>query len=159
MRKLTGVCLAGAAIAAVPAAAQQSAEDQLRTIQGCRTIAEPDARLACFERTSAPTPLIAEAPRATRAARATGVAAPSRAIAAAPAMPDKRLGAQLVSVRQAGPGSWQFALDDGTRWRMTESKSVLDLPHAGSKITVRHTALGGYLLDWGGASVRVEPAS
>jgi len=163
MRVVLGLVLASAGFAAPVAAQSATAEDQLRDVQQCRSISDRDARLACFDKASTPIPLVAAPPRVQSPDRADTperqrASRSTRAQAAPP--PESALGAaHLVSLREGTPGQWQFTLDNGSRWRMIEGKSAMDLPKRGATITVRHTALGGYLLDWGtSVSVRVAPA-
>jgi len=56
MRTVRLLLLLGAAASATPSAAQptSAADEQLRSVQACRSIADAGARLACFERESAP---------------------------------------------------------------------------------------------------------
>jgi hypothetical protein len=160
MRTVRLLILLGAAASATPSAAQSTsaADEQLRSVQACRSIADAGARLACFERESTPASGVASSAPPTQAA-AEPALRPARTAPAPVAGGQADLSsARLVSLSEGTPGQWQFVLDNGMCWKMTEGRSALDLPKRGTPIAVRHTALGGYLLDRGaGVSLRVAP--
>jgi len=172
MRKaLLAGSLAIAVAGATPALGQApSAEEQLGSVQACRTIADLAQRVACYDRASAPGAAPAQAARTQPSAppppsptpeeqfgrtpeRAPPAAPPPRQ-AAAPQQLDQ-ISARIVSLRSDALGRLSFVLDNGQVWRMTESEGVFDFPARGDPVTVRHGALGGYRLDWGNVGVRV----
>lgn len=133
-----------------------SAEAELQAVRECRPIADEHARLACFDRASAPGAATASddgvAPPAATRHRGPSVAA------AQPTPPATHSSGRLVALREGAPGQWRFTLDSGMRWNMVESRSTIELPKPGATIFVKRTPLGGYLLDWGSAvTVRVVP--
>jgi hypothetical protein len=162
---------------AVPAPAQDSDSGRLNAILACNRIDKKSARLACYDaqaegapaRSYAPAP--ASPPRDAVAAPSAPAAAyaPAPAAAAAPAPSfgsetlnsDRRsrsrsrkearvakaLEAHAVSAVDDGVGRYTIALDDGARWKMTESQSGFAPPRAGDEVRIRKGALGSYLMD------------
>ena len=136
----------------------------------CTAIADPVARVACYDKAAMPAAAI-EAP--SKVARPPKQRQPSRAAPAA----EKRFGldsiaaarrpkdsttasanaitARIVARSDQGAGLWRFMLDTGTSWEMTET-TPFDLPVAGDTVTIRRGKIGGYLMDIGSRSaVRV----
>ena len=166
------LALAAAGASAPLPVLAQSAADQLGTVQACRTIADVAARVACYDRTSAPGAVPAQAARAQPAAppappptpeeqfgrspeRARPAPPPPQQVQAARPQDLDRISAKIVSLRSDALGRLSFVLDNGQVWRMTESEGVFDFPNRGDTVTVRRGAVGGYRLDWGAIGVRV----
>ena len=158
---------------ATPALGQApSAEQQLGTVQACRSIADLAERVACYDRASAPGAAPAQAARTQPPAppppppptpeeqfgrspeRARPAPPPPQEARAAPQQLDQ-LSARIVSLRSDALGRLSFVLDNGQVWRMTESEGVFDFPSRGDTVTVRRGPIGGYRLDWGSVGVRV----
>ncbi|ACJ01078.1 hypothetical protein [Rhodospirillum centenum] len=136
-----------------------------QSLDACRQMQDPQARLACYDRLGPATALPpAESPR-VGGIRPT---APSGTYAVPPAVasPEQKFGAenvrqpagvaaprpqeiealtaQVASVRQAGMGRIAVTLSNGQVWRQTETVR-LDLS-AGDTVTIERGALGSYNL-------------
>jgi len=176
IRPLTSLFAATAAAIAAPATAQapQSPEQQLDSVQACRAIADVAARVACYDRASAPVTSAAAPAQAARPAPPPPPPptpeeqfgrSPERA-RPAPPPPEARtaqnldqITAKITSLRADALGRLSFVLDNGQVWRMTESDGVFDFPNRGDTVTIRRGAIGGYRLDWGtNVGVRVGRA-
>lgn len=53
----------------------------------------------------------------------------------------------VSTARPVGPGYWQFAMTDGSVWRVEEVLRSFRPPRAGDKVTIVRGALGAYYLD------------
>lgn len=165
-RLAAGLAVAGAAVPALGQA--PSAEDQLDAVQRCRTIADLEQRVACYDRASAPGAQAAPVPPPPPppSPEEQFGRSPERARPAPPPPPPEarvvqeldRIEAKIVTLRSDALGRLSFVLDNGQTWRMTESEGVLDLPSRGDTVTIRRGAVGGYRLDWGNVGVRVARA-
>jgi hypothetical protein len=152
-------------------------------MMACNTIDKKSARLACYD-AQAQGALVAAAPPSSPQAAAPAPLPPSAAApapayspapAAAPAatfgMVNKKrarerqsrpreasaIEARAVSAVDDGIGHYTIALDDGARWKMTESAPGFAPPRAGDEVRIRRGALGSFLMDVNKqTSVRVE---
>lgn len=172
------VFISGAACA-LPAFAQSgrtlSAEMRLERMLRCQDIADLPARASCYDnearqaRDASGASAPAAAPPATVAVPASGAAAPApranlsfgiESVDAArrpqpKAAEERQMSAYVASRSASGPGLWLYELDNDTQWRTTET-SPWDLPRPGDEITIRRSAMGGYMMDVGRrAAVRV----
>jgi hypothetical protein len=174
MRKAALAPLAVAATIAAPVLGQApSAEQQLGSVQACRTIADVAQRVACYDRASAPgtaptqaAPVPPPPPpptpeqqfgRSPERARPAPPPPPPPMQQARAAQPQQleQISAKIVSLRSDALGRLSFVLDNGQVWRMTESEGTFDFPSRGDTVTIRRGAVGGYRLDWGNVGVRV----
>jgi hypothetical protein len=150
-RAALAVALCGLA-AAEPAPA--GADAATRTLAECVKIDAPDARLACYDAVAGRTPSVAPA-GASAAARAP-LAAPATATNAAadfgkprPPPPKPERGAEeavhatATTVVADAQGHVTLTLDNGQVWSVIETDVRLD---AGEAVTIRHGALGSYVL-------------
>lgn len=55
--------------------------------------------------------------------------------------------AVVASARTIGAGYWQFAMRDGSVWRLTETRASFRAPEPGDTVVLRRASLGSYLLD------------
>ncbi len=68
-----------------------------------------------------------------------------------------RITAVVVSTREVTPGYWEFKMQDGSVWRLTDSRPLFRPPHIGDTVAIRRASLGSYLLDVGRqASIHVK---
>jgi hypothetical protein len=136
------------------------------SLQRCRAIADPAARLACYDALAAE-PRPPAAPVAAAPAAATAVAAPAAAAVALPPAPAPKpvdnFGLPVTArsdeaqeVRSAvGPSfdGWgpntRIRLDNGQVWQITDGSSVA-LPEGARKVTVKRGALSSFYLDFEG---------
>jgi hypothetical protein len=166
---------------AARAPAQTPDSARLNAMLACNTIDKKSARLACYDAQAQGAPVAAAPPTSPQAAapaplpQAASAPAYSPAPAAAPAatfgMENKKrarerqsrpretkaIEARAVSAVDDGIGHYTIALDDGARWKMTESAPGFAPPRAGDEVRIRKGALGSFLMDVNKqTSVRVE---
>lgn len=138
----------------------------------CRSISEPDERLACFDREVAALDaaeaskqvMIVDKEQVRKTRRSLfGLALPDLGIFGSGAGSDDddeeaaRLEAQIKSVSQVGYGKWAFELDDGARWVQTDDRPLGVEPRAGQTILIKRGALGSYMANVNGQrSFRVQ---
>jgi hypothetical protein len=147
MTGLTGVLMAGSIVASSPDA-----------LDDCRSIADRDARLECYDRLATPDdsgtqsgtqlgreqpvpdPAVSDAAPATRARPAppTQRAPPSKETTPAEAPTDQ----QIVSVSVTATGRVRFRLANGDLWEQIEPRAT-DL-RAGERVTVTKTLFGAW---------------
>lgn len=129
----------------------------------CRTIPEPTARLACFDRQISPLAaadekgelLVADREQVSEARKQMfgfgGVRIPF--LSGKNAEMPTQVEAKLSAVRPAGFHRYEFALDNGMRWRQTDDEEIY--PKVGQTVIVKAAALGSYMLKIGTRAVRV----
>jgi hypothetical protein len=125
----------------------------------CRSIAEPNDRLACFDREtaalSAGTEAAAKAPGAPASAApaltaqqrfglSEGAIEAKQAASARP-LKDAKLEAHVVGLSLAGDGRTIFTLDNSQVWRQLESAGDM-LAKLGDAVTISRGLLGSYWL-------------
>jgi len=174
---------AGLAIIGLLAAGPAMAADKppkappavVQTLLDCRSLADATARLACFDAGVAALAsgvekrevLVADQEEVKKAKRGLfGLALPSFNLFGKDDdggdKADARgviteIEATLTSARQTRPGIWSFALDDGSRWVMTEGRTIPRDPRAGMSIRIRRAAVGSFLANVDGQiAVRVR---
>ena len=121
----------------------------------CRTLAEPAARLACYDALPLPavTPPSTSAPNPAPAAR-VAVATAATAASFGLASPEDKL--QAITSRIPGHfDGWgpraQIKLANGQVWQVTDdSRAVYNLRDP--QVTVRRATLGGFVMDIEGAN-------
>ena len=172
--------LFAALIIAAPAAAadkpKQAPPAVVQKLLDCRALTDSAARLACLDAGVAALAgavesrevLVADKEEVKQARRSLfGLALPSFNLFGKGDDEDDdkadargvvtEIEAVLTSARQSRPGFWSFALDDGSRWVMTEGKTIPRDPRAGMKIRIRRAAVGSYLANVDGQiAVRVR---
>ncbi len=157
-------------LAALPASAQQSERDAaLAPFFSCESIVDNLERLTCFDRAvtaarggaamagdmESPAPAapssMAEAPQQTPAAQP----APAPR-AEAPEHNDTGTYRVAGSVETAA-GFWVIVMDNGMRWRLTETSPTFRPPEHGDTIEIKRSMMGGRKLYFGKQpSVRVQ---
>lgn len=154
MRRSIRLILPAMAIAATPALAEEPGVQPavFQAILDCRAIADPAARLACYD---------ASATALDSAARAREVLVVDRATASQTkrslfgmAMPRVKLFGEndveeveqidttIVSTYSARDGAQVFVLADGARWKQTDGRNTF--AKAGQPITIRKGSLGSF---------------
>jgi hypothetical protein len=152
--------LGGLGVVAAPA----NAQNQARALQACGAIKSKSARLDCYDRLArgAPAAQPAEAPdaaaqEAAPTAASFGRESIKRKRPRKEQQAESRITAEVVSATDNGIGHWLITLGDGAQWRMTERDDSFIPPRKGDMVTIRRSALGGYLMDAGHqVSVRVR---
>jgi hypothetical protein len=159
-RHLLLIAAAAAAVSAAPAAAQERGEPQQRPqafeeLVRCRAIADPAARLSCFD--------AAAAAMEQAAARRDLVVVDRQQIRESRrrlfGLPLPRLGifgdgddeeqvssieSTVASAHQVGYGRWVVRLEDGSTWAQTDNEVLAGRPRQGQPVRVERGALGSY---------------
>ena len=161
------VSIAGAAEAQQPA--PQARPELLTRLVDCRSIADGNQRLACYDTaTSAFDSAEKQGDVVVIDREQVGVARRQLFGFQLPAMPDLfQRGVQpdtldsiettLTRAGQYGEGKWTFTLADGSVWRQIDSEPVRFRDRAGQAVRVRRAALGSFLLTVDGSrAVRVR---
>ena len=141
------------------------------TLLGCRSVADPGERLACYDR------LVDRLTQAT-APEASARASSSEATPTPPlherlfgrsdtenakalkeaygAAPPREISAKIVSADRGGDRLYRVALDNGQVWRQAEPVALI--LRAGDTVEIQAGALGAYYLrrDGKGRSVRFQ---
>lgn len=129
----------------------------------CRRIADPQARLACFDSQSA---IVADAAEKRQIVVADkteiektrkglfGFALPPSPILGEDGEQEeaKRLETTVSSARQSRDGAWIIILAEGGTWEQIDSKILALSPKPGQKIVVTKGALGSYFVSVDGQS-------
>lgn len=158
----TAVCLAGlAALIAQPVLAQDNPADAIDTPEvidklfECRTISDPDARLACFDREVAEVfqaqqsrdLVIADREKVTEAKRGLfGLKLPKIRLFGGGDEDDdvSEITATLTEARRLSNGRYIFQLEDGARWIQTEDGVGRKRFKAGDTIVIKKAAFGSF---------------
>ncbi len=154
-----GACAQSAPREAPPAAFS-------RTLQ-CRTIADPQQRLACYDREVAALEQ-AERSNEIRVVDRQQVRRTRRSLFGldlqdlnifggddGEAMTE--ISSTIRSVSQTSLGKYLFVLEDGARWAQTDSRNLVPEPRAGMPIRIRRAAMGSFLANVGGrVAIRVR---
>jgi hypothetical protein len=135
----------------------------------CLAISDKEARLTCYDtiaRTeqSAAVPGRAPGSEAAAAGPAPATPAPVPAIAPNPraefgfgaaereerrAVDQRQIDEIIVRVKEArevGAGYWQFVMDDGSIWRLAETRAAFRVPRPSDQVRLIRASLGSYLL-------------
>lgn len=151
------------ALAQSPSPAQAASEDRvaLDILRTCARLADPMARVACYDRNIGVD--IARAEPA-RPAATPPAAAPMPAPAAAPAPavfganqlpapgrpaapPQEALTARITAATERTPGIWLVTLADGAQWQFVDAvPPSFDPPRAGASVTIIAASLGSYIM-------------
>jgi len=148
------LALALMSAAAAQAPAQSSSE--ITALTACRAIAEPEARLACYDKaagnleraiaTKQVTVLTRKDVRETKRSL-FGFSVPKLPFFGGDDEPEsKQIIAKIASVRSTGYGKFQFKLDDGAWWETTEGTRFGELPSAGQNVTIKRGTMGNYFI-------------
>ena len=148
-----GIALAGqAARAAVP---EPSRASVVQALSDCRKIAESDARLACYDKAAdaldqaqaqGQVVVIDRAQAREVRRQAFGFNIPSiKLFNRGP----KEEAVDKISVKLSGAhrgpdGNWVMTTTEDAVWRQTDGQSLLNDPHAGSTLDVRHGLMGSF---------------
>jgi hypothetical protein len=149
------LCIGSAAFAKDDKPFSATPPQAYRDLVGCRAVAEPQARLACYDRqvaqieqaTAAGDVVIADR-AAVRQARMGlfGFRLPSLNIFGGGDDRDEpnELETTITSVSHLGYGALRLTLADGAVWEQTDSETLGLAPKSGSRIRIRPGALGAY---------------
>jgi hypothetical protein len=136
----------------------------LRALAACRAVAEPSARLACFDQASgdleqavaARSVLVLDKTEVTQTRRSLfGLRLPKLNIFGrgdGDGEELKELTSKVTEARPLGYGKWRLVLEDGAPWETTEALGTFARPPAvGDTINIRR-GMAGYFLKVGGQS-------
>lgn len=128
-------------------------------LAACKEIADPAARLACYDRemtdfakaTSAGEIVIADKATVRETRRGLFGFTLPRINLFGGGDDDKdevkEIESTISSARQFGYGSWRITLPDGAVWEQTDSQRLVMDPKTGQKIRIRRAALGSYMVN------------
>ncbi|MBS0395194.1 MAG: hypothetical protein JSR54_11245 [Proteobacteria bacterium] len=123
--------------------------DRDAALLACRTIADDAARLACFDRESAPLATHAAAPALSPEQKfglGAAVVADKEAELGRPRESEATaVEGRLVAITAGADGRFVFTLDNGQVWRQLSADSDLLLA-VGAHVTVVRGALGSFVL-------------
>jgi hypothetical protein len=155
--------LPGGAIAETRRAERPEA---FRKLVDCRSVAEPAARLACYDAQVAALDaaeqkedlVIVDRQQVDKAKRGLfGFTLPKLKLFGADDKAVTHLESVIKSARPLSQGRWMFVLEDGAVWRQTDNRSLNPDPKAGMPIKIRRAALGSYLANVDGqTAIRVR---
>jgi hypothetical protein len=161
------VCAAGALAVSASLAAKDDKLTEARPqifqeLVDCRSVADPTARLACYD---AKVAAIDEAEKkdelvladkaAMKEARKGlfGFSIPKLKIFGNDGADDEKfeLVAKIDSAYQANPGKWTIILDNGARWVQIDTQVLRKTPARGMEVRIRAASLGSYFANIDGA--------
>ena len=147
----------------------------VKALSDCRAITDPTERLACYDKAAAALDeaqtkgdvVIVDRQQAQavkRQAFGFNLGAtlsifdrPGGKAAGKDKDVDESITTVARSISQTATGKWIITLEDGAVWRQIDTDTLYSDPHAGSKIHIRHAALGSFLMSIDGqTSIRVH---
>ena len=158
------------AVAVVGAPALADKKDKLQearppvfeALVNCRSIADPQARLACYDTKVAAMDeaekndelVLADKETMKEARRGLfGFSLPKLKLfdnADGKGEDVSELAAKITSAYQANPGKWTVVLDTGARWVQIDTQVLARDPKPGMEITIRPATMGSYFAKIGG---------
>lgn len=171
---LGALCLASLAAPAAAQDAQRGASRVIEDVTRCRGIADPTARLACFDQAAASLAnasenreiVVLDREEVRRTRRSLfGFSLPrlpffgggredgdeqGGARQTADADEVSEIESTIASVATAGYGKWTLGLADGSTWQTTELNRSIE-PHRGDTIHIERAAFGSYRASIGGS--------
>ena len=148
-----------------PAATTQAAPPSYQAVINCRAIADPAARLACFDQTvgvlaesvTTRQVLVVDKAMVRETKRSLfGISLPKLRIFGPDNDEDEvdQIASTIQSLSETRDGLSVFGLADGSRWRQTEGRYMF--PKVGQPIVVKRASLGGFMAKVNGqTAVRV----
>ncbi|MXP25257.1 hypothetical protein GRI39_04255 [Altererythrobacter indicus] len=174
--RLGSIVIAGCGaltLASSPAIGQMTDREVLSILRECAKVADPTARLACFDNnlrsgpsstamqqhpkaSPADTPPIHNQRSVSEGFGANDVRHPDRF--AKPPADQQSLTARVASVSKREPGIYLVTLEGGAQWLFSESVPFsFNPPRKGSQVSINKASLGSYLMSVGKQSaVRVK---
>jgi hypothetical protein len=170
--RLPFLALAFAATAIAAAAAPKPAEPAraavLQAVADCRKLAVDAARLACYDKAVAALDqaesegqvvvIDREQVKAVRR-QAFGLTLPAFTLFNRGPQEDQvdRVTIELSEAHLGAERKWIMTSTEGVVWAQNDDESVQEEPHTGSKVVIRHAALGSYFCNIDGQrAVRCE---
>ncbi len=169
---LIGAAL-GAASAPVTAAVAQATNRQpsetLKSLTGCRGIADGAERLTCYDREVAALAaaearkdvVIVDRQQLNRTRKTLfGLALPDLGLFGSDSPGEEgvsRISSTIKAANQTPYGKWILQLEDGASWAQMDSRDLPISPKPGHPIEIRKAALGSYLANIKGqVAIRVQ---
>lgn len=168
MRIILTLTAAGLVIVSAAGAQAPETPPAFQKLIACRSVADPAARLACFDKESAAVEtaanqreiVVVDREQIDNTRRATfGLAMPTGTVVDgdAKAPPIDKVEGKIKSASQVGRGNWAIELDSGARWVQIDSRTMQRDPKPGQPVTIRRAALGSYLANIDGqTAIRVR---
>ena len=133
----------------------------VKALSDCRAIAEPSARLACFDKAAAALDeaqtkgdvIVVDRQQAREVKRQAfgfnlGAAFSIFDLGGAKDREaDNSITAVAKSAYQTSGGKWVVALDGGAVWRQIDDEALSREPRAGSQIRIRRATLGSFMMN------------
>lgn len=153
-----GLMIFGAALPAGAAAqdsGETSAERQLSDLKQCRTIEEPSARLACFDRevgaviaaTEQGTLQVVDKQEVEQTKRSLfGFTLPKLRMFGDDDQELTVLETTITRVRQTERDSWVFTTEEGSEWRINDAPMRFRAPKEGQAVVFKKASLGTYFI-------------
>ena len=140
----------------------QSRPPVFEELVSCRSIADPTARLACYDTKVAAIDeaekrdelVLADKTAMKEARRGLfGFSVPKLKIFGNDTKEDEKfeLVAKIDSAYQASYGKWTIVLDDGARWVQIDTQVLRKSPTRGMEIKIRAASMGSYFANIDGA--------
>jgi hypothetical protein len=157
-----GVLLSATAVSGQSDKLTQARPPVFEELVNCRTITDPEARLACYD---AKVAAIDEAEKKDELVLADknamketrkglfGFSIPKLKIFGNDGKEEEKfeLVAKIDSAYQASYGKWTIVLEDGARWVQIDTQSLRKNPVRGMEIKIRAAAMGSYFANIDGA--------
>ncbi|HTX50152.1 MAG TPA: hypothetical protein VME40_12285, partial [Caulobacteraceae bacterium] len=129
----------------------------VQAVVDCRKLADPQARLACYDtsvaametaETNGDVVSLDRAQRREVRRQAFGFALPGLSVFERGDKTDEmsHIDEVLASARQDAEGKWTFWMQDGQVWRQIDDEFLSRKPHAGSNIRIWRAMMGSYML-------------
>lgn len=144
--------LTTSAIAAPP----ERLPEAFSALVDCRKIADPAARLACFdtraaelEAATARRDVVVVDRKSVRETRRTlfGLTIPNLSILGDDQADEvKSVEGVVQGAREDADGRWILSLKDGATWRQSDGNMLGLAPRNGSKVTIRRAAMGSFMM-------------
>lgn len=150
-----GLILPGTALVAQEDRLTQSRPPVFEELVNCRTIADPAARLACYDSKVAAIDEAEKKDELVLADKASmkearkglfGFSVPKLKIFGNDGKQDEdfELVAKIASASMANYGKWTIILDDGARWTQIDTTVLRKNPKPGMEVKIRAAAMGSY---------------
>ncbi len=158
MKRLAAVLFffaAGPALAQPAQAPRPATPEAFNRAVQCRAVADPQERLACYDREVAAM-AAAEASNEIRVVDRQQVRNTRRTLFGL-TLPDlnvfgsgdddpmDEINGTIRSVTELPSGQWAFTLEDGARWVQIDNRTLSSYPRAGHTVRIRRAAMGSFL--------------
>lgn len=161
------LCLVPAPLAAQPREQGPPLPAAFTRAVECRAIADPQERLACYDREVAAMAAAAAANeirvvdrQQVRQTRRSlfGLTLPDLNIFGGDSDdPMNEINGTIRTATQLGDGKWAFTLEDGARWVQIDGRELSSYPRGGQTVRVRRAAMGSFLANIGrNTAIRVR---